>query len=522
MATARRELRERTEDLKRSPAQLAAMTTSSLPAFREYVEGVDCMSRPSEAAGHTGQARCGAFFQRALAHDPSFALAHYQLAYLLSSGGSTEPELRAHMDGALRSLQRLSRRDAAVVLAWKAHLDGRDEEALATYAQVLAEHPDDRHVLYLTGDLLFHRGDWAGATPYFQAVLGLEPDAEWPLDHLAQCLAITGRVGELRELAARLGAPAATPAARRLAIRALVWLGDPPAAVALARQIAAAEATPAARYDLTAALVAAGDFDEAERITRQLMATSPGDRSGQLRLLDILGAQGRFAEAWRLLRSLAGSVDGLRPGDLARARGLLAAGTGEAGLLEDAATAVVKLQPEASGDALALLALVGDPRLAKKLAASLDQGSTAAQEVAAVEAWRRGERASAAASLALLEQRDPWPDVAIAPAYLIAEMTADGGEPSEVVAAVERFHRMWPRGLWRGWAWSRSLLLAARAHERLGQLDEARADAERLLRVLRRADPALRLLAEARALRDRLASPGAGPSPAAPSKPPTL
>ena len=71
-------------------------------------------------------------------------------------------------------------------------------------------------------------------------------------------------------------------------------------------------------------------------------------------------------------------------------------------------------------------------------------------------------------------------------------MTADGGEPSEVVAAVERFHRMWPRGLWRGWAWSRSLLLQARAQERLGQLDEARAGADRLLGVLRRADPDLR------------------------------
>ncbi len=519
VAAARRELRERTEDLKRSPARLAAMTTSSLPAFREYIEGVDCMSRPSEAAGHTGQARCGAFFQRALAQDPTFALAHYQLAYLLSSGGASQPELRAHMDGALRSLQRLSRRDAAVILAWKAHLDGRDDEALATYAQVLAEHPDDRHVLYLSGDLLFHRGDWAGATPYFQAVLGLEPDAEWPLDHLAQCLAITGRMGELRELAARLGAPSATPAARRLAIRALVWLGDPPAAVALARQLAAAEATPAARNDLTAALVAAGAFDEAERLTRQAIAMSPRELANRFRLLDILGAQGRFAEAWRLLRSLPGAVDGMRPGDLPRVRGLLAAGTGEAGLLGDAATAVVKLQPEASGDALVLLALVGDPALAQRLAAALDPASTEAQEVAALVAWRRGERAAAAASLALLEQRDPWPNVAIAPAYLIAELTAGGGEPSEVVAAVERFHRMWPRGVWRGWAWSRSLLLEARARERLGQPDAARAGAERLLVVLRRADPDLRLLTEARALRDRLGSRGAAPAPAAKPKP---
>lgn len=518
VAAARRELHERTDDLKRSPAQLAAMTTSSLPAFREYVEGVDCMNRPSEAADHTGQLRCGAFFQRALAQDPSFALAHYQLAYLISPGGSTQPELRAHMDGALRSLQRLSRRDSAVILAWKAHLDGRDDEALATYAQILAEHPDDRHVLYLAGDLLFHRGDWAGATPYFQAVLGLEPDAEWPLEHLAQCLAITGRTGELRELAARLTGPAATPVGRRIAIRALIWLGDPAAAVALARRIVAAGDTPAARYDLTAALVTAGDFDEAERLTRQLIAARPRALADQLRLLDILGAQGRFTEAWSLLRSLPRSSEGLLPGQMAYVRGMLAAGTGEVGLLEDAATAAVKLQPDASGDVLVLLALMGDPGLAHRLSASLDQGSIEAQEVAALETWRRGERAAAAASMALLEQRDPWPKGAIAPAYLIAELTADGGEPSEVVAAVERFHRMWPRGIWRGWAWSRSLLLAARAQERLGQLDAARAGVERLLGVLRRADPGLRLLAEARALRDRLGRRGAAPSPAAPPK----
>ncbi len=513
VTTARRELRERTDDLKGSPSQLASMTTSSLPAFREYVEGVDCISRPSEAAGHNGPARCGAYFERALGHDPSFGLAHYQLAYLLAGSGPAQPELRAHMDGALRSLQRLSRRDAAIILAWKAHLEGKDDEALAGYGRILADHPDDRHVLFLSGDLLFHRGDWAGAAPYFKLLRQLDPEAEWPLDHLARCLAVTGRTAELRELASGLSAPGATPAGRRLGIKALVWLGEPAEAVALARQIVAGGATPSARHDLVAALVAAGDLDEAEQLTRSLIAASPDDPSEKLRLLSNLSTQGRFAEAWLVLRSLPRTAEGLAAGDLASLRAQLAAGAGDLATLHDAATEAVTLQPDTAGVPLVLLALFGDPALALSLAAGLDQASLPAREVAAVAAWRRGERPAAAAAVALLEQRDPWPNEAPSPAYLLAEFSMQGGEPTEVLAALERYRRIWPGGGWRGWGWSRSLLLAARAEERLGRLDEARATTDRLLRVLRRADPALPLLAEARALRGRLGPQAARPLP---------
>jgi Flp pilus assembly protein TadD len=266
------------------------MTTTSLPAFREYVAGVDCMTHPSGGAGHNDEVRCSPYFERALGHDPSFALAHYQLAYLLSSRGADQPEVRAHMEGALRSLQRLSRRDAALVRAWKARLDGKEEEAQAIYGQVLAEHPDDRAVLFLAGDLLYHRGDWTGATPYFQALRALDPDSEWPLDHLARCLALTGRTAELRALASALAAPSAPPGSRRLAIRALVWLGDPGGAVALARQLLAASATASARHDLISALVAAGEFEEAERLTRQLIEAGTRDPIDQLRLVTMLGA----------------------------------------------------------------------------------------------------------------------------------------------------------------------------------------------------------------------------------------
>jgi len=513
VTAARRELRERAEDLKGSPVQLAAMTTSSLPAFREYVEGVDCMNHPSEAAGHNGPARCSAFFQRALDQDPAFALAHYQLAYLMSAEGAGQPEVRAHVDAALRSLQRLSRRDAAIVLAWKAHLDGRDEEALSGYGRILAEHPDDRQVLFLAGDLLYHRGDWAGAAPYFKRVRELDPGAEWPLEHLARCLAITGRTAELRELSSDLSGPASPSTSRRLAVKVLVWLGDAPGAVALARQGVSAAASPSARHDLVAALVAAGKFDEAEEITRALVAAGgagPASAGDRLRLLAILSAQGRFAAAWRQLQDLPRAPDGLGPSELAYLRVQLAAGSGDLPRLRDAAVESARLHPETSGTPLVLLALAGDPAMAQRLGASLDPSSASARELEAVAIWRRGQRAEAVAIVVQLEQSAPWPEDALSPAYLLAELHADGGEPSEVLAAVERFQRTWPGPVWRGWGWTRTLLLSAEASARLGKLDDARVATDRALAVLRRADPGLRLLAEGRALRERLERDGTG------------
>jgi tetratricopeptide (TPR) repeat protein len=512
VATARRELRERAEDLAQSPSRLAAMTTSSLPAFRAYIEGIDCMAHPSEAAGHSGPARCAAPFERALEQDPSFALAHYQLAYLRSVDGIDRPEPRAHIDAALRSLQRLSRRDAAIILAWKAYLDGRDEAALTGYGGILAEHPDDRQVLFLAGDLLYHRGDWASAAPYFSKLhRELDPDAEWPLDHLARCLALTGRSTELRELSTVLVRPGSPATSRRLAIRVLVWLGDAPAAVAQARRDDAAFTSPSARHDLLAALVAAGQFDEAEQVARALLAAGgagTGQPADQLRLLAVLGAQGRFVEASKLLQGLPRNPSGLGPGDVAFLRAQLAAGAGDLARLRDAAVEAARLVPEAAGKPLVLLALAGEPELALRQAAALERSSTTVRELEAVAAWRRGQHADALATVAQLEQRAPWVDDAIIPAYLLAALQADGGEPAEVIAAVERFQRVWPGDIWRGWAWTRALLLSARASERLGRLDEARVGVERALAVLRRADPGLPLLAEARALRDRL-----GPRP---------
>jgi hypothetical protein len=83
-------------------------------------------------------------------------------------------------------------------------------------------------------------------------------------------------------------------------------------------------------------------------------------------------------------------------------------------------------------------------------------------------------------------------------------VSSDAGDAAETLAAVERFQRLWARGMWRSWAYPRSIYLAALAHERLGERDRALAEVDRLLRLWRRADPGSALLRDALALRDRL------------------
>jgi hypothetical protein len=126
------------------------------------------------------------------------------------------------------------------------------------------------------------------------------------------------------------------------------------------------------------------------------------------------------------------------------------------------------------------------------------------EQLDALLAWHRGDPTTAMASLAGLEQRDPWSYDGMLPAYLLAEVAASAGEHREVLAAAQRFARLWPTGYWYGWASSRMLLLTARAHLALGDSATARADADALLARLRRADPDFPLSREARALRARL------------------
>ena len=126
----RKDLAERAADRKvRRP--VARAVTSSAEAARHYYEGIDCLERrhaaPSASAG------CAHHFEDALADDPSFGLAHYQLALVNSPQAEPPESSRPHVEAALQAAARLPAHEAMLVRALAARQEGRVDEATRIY-----------------------------------------------------------------------------------------------------------------------------------------------------------------------------------------------------------------------------------------------------------------------------------------------------------------------------------------------------------------------------------------------------
>ncbi|HET8540855.1 MAG TPA: protein kinase [Anaeromyxobacter sp.] len=496
----RRKLHDQTEGGR----PLDQTVTPSIEAYRAYWAGVDCMDRPSVVGSWVSSDRCRPHFREALARDPGFALAHYQLAFLLHVQRSAPDEAAAHLDAAVRGIDRMPPKEAMLVRAWQAHVAGDAPQALKAYADVLQQHPEDRQALYLAGYVLTEGHRWAEAIPYLERALDVDPDAEWPLDDLVTALAMLGRSSELRALAERLGQMAPSGARRHAVVRARIWLGEPDAAIAAARRELARTAAPAAGLDLASALFVTGELPEAEAVLERVRAAQPLDAATVLNLARVVAAQGRVAEGLERIDAYARSIESNEHGWARYARAWYLAGfVQERELWREVARARA-VAPQLASDLAVVLAARGDLEHAAEVARELAPGSAAAEEHAALVAWRGGDREGAAARLGALEGRDPWPRGVPPPAYFLAEVSADMEDWRGTLAAVERYRALWPRGLSGAWALPRATYLAALAHERLGDAERARAEVDRLLGWLRAADPGLPLARDARTLRQRL------------------
>ncbi|HEY6099464.1 MAG TPA: protein kinase [Anaeromyxobacter sp.] len=501
---ARRELREGEEDLRKRRILVAQAVTSSPEAYQAYFDGIDCVERPSESGSWTSfEPACAAHFRLALALDPTFALAHYQLAVLLASQNRTHPEIGPHMDAALRYAERVPHKEAGLIGAWKAHLGGEDDRALALYGEVLAEFPNERQALFLSGEIHVAHGEPGMAVPFFEKILSLDPGSEWALDSLVNALGALRRHGDLRALLSRLGEKPLNAAGTHAVVHALVWLGDVGGALRVAREGVDRGLGPAAESDLLGALQAAWEVADMEAIARRRVQADPSP-TNLGRLAGALLAQGRRAEAIRLLDQVAARAGAAEQGELQFRRAMLLADEHETDVRWREAAKARALGPQFAGILAIPLALFGDLPHAVELARLLPERSTGAEEHAALASWRNGDAAGAAGRLAALDARDPWPNDVFAPSYLLAEVNAAMRDWRGTLAAVDRFRSLWPRGPWRVWAVPRSMYLAARAHVELGENDAARAELDRLLETFENADPGLPLVRDARNLRAHL------------------
>ncbi len=502
---ARRALRERAEDIRTARIDVAQAVTPDVDAYQAYFEGVDCMERPSRVGSWVAVGRCAEHFRVALALDPTFALAHYQLAFLLHTEGRPQADVDAHMSAALRSIDRIPPKEAAMVRAWQAHVERRDEEALAAYTRVLEQFPDDTHALYLAGYVLYQQRTWAEAVPYFEKVLSLDPDAEWPLDHLVTSLAMLRRWDALRERLARIATEPARPARRHATVRGLAWLGDLEGATDAARRAVQQGDGDAASLDLATALFMAGELGEAQAVLERVVAArSRPDPAAAYGLARALAAQGRRREGLQVIERVGREAEAQDQAVVQYARAMYVAGDFDPQSFWREAAKVKALKPAASAGLAVVAALLGDLDGAAELARGAPESAAAREEHEALVEWRRGEPATAAARLAKLETTDPWPEEALPPAYLLAEVSGAMGDWRGTLTAVDHYRSLWPRGVWQGWIRPRVEVLSALAHERLGEKDLARAELDRLVRSWEHADPGFRLVREVRTLRERI------------------
>jgi tetratricopeptide (TPR) repeat protein len=157
----RARLRESPADVKASRVTVADATTASFEAYAQYFRG----EQLKEATRYEPALDA---YRKAIATDPTFALAHYQIAYLGEFTGLSAETRRAEIEAALREVGKVPEKERLLILAWKAHMDGDAPGAHALYARAVAAYPQDKETLYMAGDLHLHAEEWAAALPYFE------------------------------------------------------------------------------------------------------------------------------------------------------------------------------------------------------------------------------------------------------------------------------------------------------------------------------------------------------------------
>jgi eukaryotic-like serine/threonine-protein kinase len=497
---ARRRLRETPDEVAASRVRVADATTASFAAYQHYFRG----DQLKEAIRYDAAIEA---YRQALAADPGFTLAHYRIAYLGQFTGMEEAVQRREIEAALAGVDRVPERERLHILAWKAHLDGRDDEAHRLYAQAVERYPQDKEAQFMAGDLYLHSGKYAEALPYFERAAALDPAWEPGQMHLADSLAELGRTVELVQQATRWAERAPSASAFRALSQAHVQAGRPAEAVAASRRALDLDGTSLSRAVHAETLLLAGRYAEVEALVRPYIGPerSTLDRLGAIpALAAALAYQGRRREAVEVIRQAPAQGKGMHAAPRYMEIELTMGPRPEPDLAREVRELVKGLPPEKVAGAAVTVAALGDAGGARAMLAP-DVTASARLRVEGAAAWREGRLGPALEALRQAARQDAGKDAATQ--YLLGEVALAAGQHAEAVQAAGTL-RLVPGGMWRTWGWPRALQIQALALEKMGDRTRARSAAAELLGMWRRADPDLPGLAEARATAARLGAGG--------------
>jgi tetratricopeptide (TPR) repeat protein len=261
----------------------------------------------------------------------------------------------------------------------------------------------------------------------------------------------------------------------------------------------------------SSALVACGRLAEAERELVRFLSVI-GDRDprsslrANLKLISLQTLQGHCAEAQRTAEATIGTA-GWYPTTRAT---LLSCGHDR--LSARRAREYVRSLEDGGqrGNHAELAASFGEFEAARGLAHHLRPGSVSELSYLAFVAGHEGRWDDAASIWRKIQARRGGLSIGVP--HELAAVLFSMGRPADAIDALADLDSelarvsLGPDGI----NWSRSVMLRARARERIGDFAGAIADADHLLQVWSTADPDLSLLLEAKAMRERLAAAQAG------------
>jgi tetratricopeptide (TPR) repeat protein/DNA-binding winged helix-turn-helix (wHTH) protein len=262
---------------------LANLMTDNLEAYRDYSVGI-------EKASQFHQREAIELFEKAVALDPRFAMAHARIGYTHSVAAGRLAEGKPYLEKAFRLSDRLGEKDRLSIAAWYALANRDYPSAIGILRRIVALYPDELEAYQLLARLLTGEERFEEAQAVARQALEVDPYAP----------ATYNEIGQIHVLRYRFDDAIA-------AMRQLVSLSP---------------AEPNAWDSLGLAYEAAGRFSDAEAAYHRAIGLQPDFEIAIIHLGNVLYRSGRYREA------LARYEEYLRaaPGDLERARGYDAMG----------------------------------------------------------------------------------------------------------------------------------------------------------------------------------------------------
>jgi DNA-binding SARP family transcriptional activator/TolB-like protein len=281
---------------RRNLLAAAMLGTSSLPAFRAFLDGEAAMrgGRYAEAADR---------YRTAIGLDSSFAVAAYRGAVALDWAGFISPDAIAMLERAKRGEVRLTERERHLLAGATAYYSQHGDRAESELRAVLADDPDAIEAWYLLGETQFHLGPprghrWRESRAAFEHVVAYDRDDPEAILHLARIAAADRDLPRLDSLL-DIALPSLGNSVRAWELRALrAYLSRDPREIAALHAGLRTAPPGSAGEAARGAAVFLQDLDAANA----LITLGPHGREGP-RTVEFAAAAGRWSEVFTLLQA---------------------------------------------------------------------------------------------------------------------------------------------------------------------------------------------------------------------------